>query len=121
VQFTDWGAAEHVGSAALMPRLAQLQDLGMLAAWWFIRKAPCWRLRLQPGPAAALTDMKAAVESVLDEVMAAGLIERWWESIYEPESAAFGGAEGMDIAHALFHADSRCILGYVHRQDPVLP
>ncbi len=120
VQFTTWDAAEHVATASLGPSLTQLQDQGLVAAWWFIRKAPCWRLRLHPGPAAA-GGIKAALRPVLDHLVAAGLVQRWWETIYEPESAAFGGPTGMSIAHQLFHADSHHILGYVARPAPDAP
>jgi thiopeptide-type bacteriocin biosynthesis protein len=119
VQFTDWNAAEHVAAADLCPHLTQMHDQGVIAQWWFIRKAPCWRLRLLPGPAG--TGMTETASFVLDGLMSAGLIERWQESIYEPESAAFGGTAAMDIAHALFHADSRSILGYVLRPVPAAP
>jgi thiopeptide-type bacteriocin biosynthesis protein len=119
VQFTEWDTAEHTAATGLGPHLTQMHDQGVATAWWFIRKAPCWRLRLLPGPAA--TSIKAAVRPVLDGLMARGLIEGWQETIYEPESAAFGGPAGMDIAHALFHADSRAILDYARRPAPVAP
>lgn len=57
-------------------------------------------------------DTKAYVNAVLDGLVEASLIERWWQTVYEPESAAFGGPEAMDVAHALFHADSRYILNH---------
>jgi thiopeptide-type bacteriocin biosynthesis protein len=41
------------------------------------------------------------------------VVRRWWPSPYEAETVAFGGAEGMRIAHALFHADSVGVLGYL--------
>lgn len=120
VQFTGWDTAEHIAATDLVPHLTQMQDQGLVAAWWFIRKTPCWRFRVRSGPT-AFTEMKAVVGCALDRLRAAGLIEQWRESIYEPESVAFGGPEGMDIAHALFHADSRSILDYVLRSPPAAP
>ncbi|MGH4017438.1 MAG: thiopeptide-type bacteriocin biosynthesis protein, partial [Pseudonocardiaceae bacterium] len=38
---------------------------------------------------------------------------RWVESIYEPETHAFGGEEGMAAAHTLFHQDSRHIVEHL--------
>jgi thiopeptide-type bacteriocin biosynthesis protein len=117
IQFTTWDTAEHIAATRLGPHLAQMHVQQVTAAWWFIRKAPCWRLRLQRGPAAG-AGIKAALGPVLDQLIAAGLIQRWWETTYEPESAAFGGPAGMDTAHELFHADSHHILGHVVRPVP---
>ncbi|WP_324614080.1 thiopeptide-type bacteriocin biosynthesis protein [Streptomyces sp. NRRL F-5122] len=40
-------------------------------------------------------------------LVADGHLQRWRPGIYEPETAAFGGAASMTAAHALFIADSR--------------
>jgi thiopeptide-type bacteriocin biosynthesis protein len=40
-------------------------------------------------------------------------VSRWSESLYEPETFAFGGIRGIDIAHSIFHADSDAILTYL--------
>ncbi|MGH3828838.1 MAG: thiopeptide-type bacteriocin biosynthesis protein [Pseudonocardiaceae bacterium] len=119
IQFTHWDTAERIAAAELAPRLRRLEDAEMVAAWWFIRKAPCWRLRLLPGPAGSAADMKASVTTVLDGLVKASLIERWWQTRYEPESAAFDGPAAMDVSHALFHADSRCILDHAPRPTAV--
>ncbi|MGH3931254.1 MAG: thiopeptide-type bacteriocin biosynthesis protein [Pseudonocardiaceae bacterium] len=37
------------------------------------------------------------------------------EVVYEPETHAFGGTEGMASAHGLFHLDSRYLLAYLTR------
>jgi protein-L-isoaspartate(D-aspartate) O-methyltransferase len=62
----------------------------------FLRKDQGLRLRTAQ-PAHAL----------LDRLAAQGLITGWVGGVYEPETEAFGGTEGMDAAHALFCADSR--------------
>ncbi|MGH4019184.1 MAG: thiopeptide-type bacteriocin biosynthesis protein [Pseudonocardiaceae bacterium] len=115
IQFTHWDTAERIAAADLAPRLRRLEDAEVVAAWWFIRKAPCWRLRLLPGPAESAAEAKASVNTVLDGLVEASLIQRWWQTRYEPESAAFGGPAAMDVAHALFHADSRAILDHALR------
>lgn len=116
IEFTDWNAAERIAATGLGPALIRMQDQGLLGAWWFIRKAPCWRLRGQPGPTGT-NDLKAAIGPVLDKLVAEGSAQRWWETLYEPESATFGGQTGMIIAHALFHADSRHVLDFAQRQS----
>src|SRR5439155_899575 len=77
VQFPDWSAAEAVGAERLGPALDRLDTEGTVAGWWFLRKHPCWRLRL-------LGADTAAVNRVLDELTDTGAIARWWPTVYEP-------------------------------------
>lgn len=118
IRFTDWNTAEHTAATHLAPRLRQLKNSKTLANWWFIRKHPCWRLRCRPGSTTTLTDVHAAIATILDHLTEAGQVDRWWQTAaYEPEAIAFGGDEGMDLAHELFTADSIGILDYLHRHD----
>jgi thiopeptide-type bacteriocin biosynthesis protein len=109
VQFPDWSTAEAAVAAHLGPRLDQIQATGAVAGWWFLRKQPCWRLRLRGADT-------AAVARVLDELAAAGVLTRWWPTVYEPETTAFGGPAGMHAAHDLFCADSRGVLDYARQR-----
>ncbi|MFI6100786.1 thiopeptide-type bacteriocin biosynthesis protein [Lentzea sp. NPDC051213] len=113
VQFTDWSAAEVAGATALGPALDRLRAAGAVAGWWFLRKHPCWRLRLSHADT-------AAVDGVLDELTGTGVIERWWPTVYEPETAAFGGTAGMGTVHDLFCADSAGVLDYLRQDTPGL-
>lgn len=113
VRFPDWSAAETVGTTTLGPSLDRLRTDRAVAGWWFLRKYPCWRLRL-------LRADTAAVNRVLDELSDTGVIERWWPTVYEPESAAFGGLTGMDTVHDLFCADSAGVLDYLRQEAPGL-
>ncbi|WP_344916655.1 thiopeptide-type bacteriocin biosynthesis protein [Streptosporangium oxazolinicum] len=113
VQFPDWSAAETIGATHLGPRLDELQAGGATTGWWFLRKYPCWRLRLRDADS-------AAVDQMLDELLMAGLLTRWWPTVYEPEIAAFGGPTGMDVVHDLFGADSRGVLDYARQSAPSL-
>ena len=117
IQFPIWQQAEEIGARELRPRLDHLQEAGAIAGWWFLRKHPCWRIRVRCTEAEGTA---SAVESVLNELLAAGLIERWWPTIYEPEIAAFGGGIGMNTAHELFCADSRGVLDYIQHPRPAL-
>lgn len=103
VEFTDYSHAEQIIIDHLQPHLH-----AATTSWWFIRKAPCWRLRYLPAhPAAA-----AHLTQALQQLRHTGAIASWAETIYEPETHAFGGASGMHLAHQLFHHDSWHILGH---------
>lgn len=48
IQFTDWAKAEQIAVDHFAPVLDQAQQDGLISGWWFIRKHPCWRMRLLP-------------------------------------------------------------------------
>ena len=121
LEFPDRNTAEHAAATHLGPGLRQAEEQGIVESWWFIRKSPCWRLRCRPGPSATTAALQAALDALLDDMQAQQLITRCRKTHYEPETHAFGGHEGMDIAHNLFHADSRGILDYLRRYDPAAP
>ncbi|MFV2022486.1 methyltransferase, FxLD system [Micromonospora sp. LOL_023] len=114
--FTNWRAAEEYAATRLAPALATAEDNLAITAFWFIRKTETWRLRLLPGK--RLTHAYA----LLADITADDRIRHVAEPIYRPEAYAFGGDQAMTIAHTLFHADSRHILGHLatgggHRRE----
>jgi thiopeptide-type bacteriocin biosynthesis protein len=117
VEFLNWDMAEDLAAGELGPRLCRLERDGVLDRWWFLRKHPHWRLRLQGPDPDCLT---SAVNVVLGELVAERVITRWQAAIYEPETLAFGGPVGIQIAHDLFCADRRGVLSYLCCQDPSL-
>jgi thiopeptide-type bacteriocin biosynthesis protein len=108
LRLTDYAQPDAAGRA-LGTALAHAQDEGALGAWWFIRKAPCWRLRFQPGADAGGTAADS-VEHILDQLREHGHLTAYTQTIYEAETHAFGGLAVMDLAHQLFHQDSRYLL-----------
>jgi protein-L-isoaspartate(D-aspartate) O-methyltransferase len=102
VEFADRPTAEHAASTLLAPALDRAQQDGELDTWWHLRKTPAWRLRYRP-----VNPRTAVIETLLSELETDGTVARWTRGIYEPETVAFGGAAAMDIAHTLFHHDSR--------------
>lgn len=114
----DWQAAEQMAVTHLGPLLIEAEHAETITSWWFVRKGESWRLRVLP---AAGQDQKttAFLEQMVGELTGQGAIRRWAETIYEPEIHAFGGAEAMGVAHALFHADSHHLLRHLAeaRQD----
>ncbi|MFC0628246.1 thiopeptide-type bacteriocin biosynthesis protein [Kribbella deserti] len=117
LEFANWNAIEQEPAARLRAGLERAQEIGLIANWWFIRKAPCWRLRCQPGNEASFEALERHLKRLVDDMKASGHIATSWTSIYEPEVAAFGGPRGMQIAHDLFHADSHAILDYLTSQN----
>src|SRR3954471_1727826 len=109
IEFTHRDMAERVAVGSLRPELATAQANWALNGWWFIRKAPCWRLRWPTSRDQGLQRLGP----VLDGLAARGEIVGWTVGIYEPEVFAFGGPPGMQIAHDLFHVDSRNILDHL--------
>jgi thiopeptide-type bacteriocin biosynthesis protein len=112
IAFPDWHRAEQTALAHLTPVLYAAEDGGMLDAWFFIRKRPCWRVRYLP---TARTQAQAHIEQRLDELASGRHIDDWTRAVYEPEMHAFGGADGMARAHRLFHHDTRGLLDHLQR------
>ncbi|GAA3032823.1 thiopeptide-type bacteriocin biosynthesis protein [Actinokineospora globicatena] len=104
VEFTDYSKAELITADRLLPVMERA------ASWWFIRKAPCWRLRYLPTDPTQANELRKTVSESLNSLHSAGEITDWVETIYEPEIHAFGGTNAMAAAHRLFHHDSQQIL-----------
>jgi protein-L-isoaspartate(D-aspartate) O-methyltransferase len=101
IEFPDRSTAARVTACELGPALTAAQETGLLHGWWFMRKQP-WKLRYLPDdPASAAT-----ITGLLGKLTADRRITGWTPGIYEPETLAFGGENGMDAAHDLFHHDS---------------
>lgn len=115
IEFADYPNAERVFLTYLLQPLRQAEDSGSVESWWFVRKYPCWRLRLTPGPRTMAEGMPKPMAEALDGAISRGVVKTWLPSPYEPETTAFGGPDGMGIAHELFHADSVGALDYLQR------
>ncbi|MBB5866703.1 thiopeptide-type bacteriocin biosynthesis protein [Allocatelliglobosispora scoriae] len=94
---------EQQAISHLTHALTDAETAGLITSWWFMRKG-LWRIRYLATEACAKTD---PVRRLLTDAI------RWTADIYEPEIHAFGGADSMDIAHRLFHQDSRHLLNYL--------
>lgn len=105
IEFTDPATARQTAARELAPPLQDSVLRTELRSWWYLRKQPGWRLRCQ----SARPDT-TLVDTVLADLVTRELVADWSRGIYEPETVAFGGPAGMDIAHALFHHDSHHLL-----------
>ncbi|CAO5152921.1 protein-L-isoaspartate(D-aspartate) O-methyltransferase [Frankia sp. AiPs1] len=110
---TDWQAAEQMAVDHLRPLLTDAENAGTVQAWWFVRKGDTWRLRLR-------TPDDTALNELANTLQRHGALHTWTESRYEPETHAFGGPDGMDLAHDLFAADSRHLLDHLATARPHL-
>ena len=119
IEFTNWDNAVAVAAGEITPALNELRDEGIARRWWWIRKYPHWRLRVQREAAISAQTMSTRLRAVAN-CHTPDLIHRWQSTIYEPETIAFGGINGMDIAHEHFCADSQFILDYLADNQPLL-
>ncbi|MER5886434.1 methyltransferase, FxLD system [Streptomyces sp. NPDC001941] len=106
VTFRDRAAAQQVIPQTLGPALLKAEDREEIAAWWFMNKQP-WKLRVR-----TTGDETPTLWAALSELVRDDQVRQWIPTIYEPETLAFGGTEGMEAAHELFHADSHHLLTY---------
>ncbi|WP_157930673.1 thiopeptide-type bacteriocin biosynthesis protein [Glycomyces xiaoerkulensis] len=120
IAFADWTQAHQNAADDLAPKLDDLCGAGLALRWWFIRKHPRWRLRIQATTPQHRSELAARLDLIGSGLTGNGAIASWQPTIYEPETFAFGGHSGMHIAHRLFSADSRCALDYLVSTDPPL-
>ncbi|MFF3400355.1 methyltransferase, FxLD system [Streptomyces sp. NPDC002659] len=113
--WATWQDAETMSTHHLAPLLTTAQRAGDITCWWYIRKRETWRLRLRPTPGReeATTAFLTRLTTTLTEH--AALRAHAEAAVYEPETRRFGGMQAMEIAHSLFHTDSRHILAHLAR------
>lgn len=112
IRFNDRHAAERHAIARLGPVLMNGESTGLLASWFFTRKQS-WRFRYMPASSTSAGKAKRLLEDAARSLTDRGHASRWVENIYEPETHAFGGDEGMKASHNLFHQDSRHIFAHL--------
>ncbi|MEY8042178.1 thiopeptide-type bacteriocin biosynthesis protein [Saccharopolyspora cebuensis] len=113
IRFRDWAHAETRVAQVLAPELDHAVARGVLRGWWYIRKYPCWRLRFQLTSPTEHEDAKRVLAAALDRLIEDDAGETWWSTPYEPETVAFGGPCGVDLAHRLFALDTHHFLTYL--------
>lgn len=106
----DRDDAERVIAKHLGPVMETAEQNGTVVAWWYMRKHPGLRLRFRPLDGA---ERVSTITDSLNTLKESGAIRGWVSRMYEPEQTAFGGPAAMEVAHRLFHSDSRSISRYL--------
>ncbi|MEU3982039.1 thiopeptide-type bacteriocin biosynthesis protein [Streptomyces sp. NPDC026672] len=108
VAFADYPSAAPAFRTCLLPTLQS----AAVGAWWFVRKYPCWRLRVRPAANGSLEETVEQLAKALDSAVSQRVVKEWQASLYEPEIIAFGGLDGIAVAERIFHVDSVGVLTY---------
>ncbi|MGR3931728.1 thiopeptide-type bacteriocin biosynthesis protein [Streptomyces sp. BRA346] len=113
IAFPDWAGAEHTALTHLAPLLAAAETARLIGPWFFLRKAPHWRIRYQPPGDRPMAEKYLL--AALSPLQRDQHITAITPVIYEPETHAFGGTEAMNAAHRLFHLDSHHLIAHLTR------
>ncbi|WP_413800927.1 thiopeptide-type bacteriocin biosynthesis protein [Streptomyces iranensis] len=113
IAFPDWATAEHTALTHLAPLLAAAETARLIGPWFFLRKAPHWRIRYQPPGDRPMAEKHLL--HALSPLQRDQHITAVTPVIYEPETHAFGGPEAMNTAHRLFHLDSHHLIAHLTR------
>ena len=106
-------SADRVLRESVAPIVRDALATGSADRWFFVRYAdpePHLRVRLH-GSAARLTpEVLPALHAALAPALADGRLWKVQLDTYEREVERYGGAEGIEIAEGIFHADSEAVL-----------
>ncbi|WP_436499611.1 thiopeptide-type bacteriocin biosynthesis protein [Actinokineospora sp. HUAS TT18] len=105
---TDYSTVDDLAVNHLQPLMTATEGI---TAWWFIRKSPTWRVRWLP----TNHDAIPTIHRGFNKLVTTGHLRQWTNSLYEPETHAFGGEPAMNIAYTLFHHDTQHILDHLTR------
>lgn len=105
--------ADYLLRELLSGLVEQAQATGWMDRWFFIRYGdPDWHLRLRfHGQTEKLMgQLVPALHALLEPQLWSGALARWQIDTYERETRRYGGLAGVEIAEALFEADSDAVL-----------
>ncbi|SDD86964.1 thiopeptide-type bacteriocin biosynthesis protein [Glycomyces harbinensis] len=116
VRLVDPTRAERYCADILWPAIWSGIEDNVLGGWFFVRKTPWWRLRYRAALGVEPERARALVTEILSGPQSRSYLAEVTHQIYEPEVAAFGGLQAMDIAHRLFNHDSGFVGEYLTHQ-----
>ena len=115
--YTGTASADEVLEEIVAPLVAtQKKSTG----WFFIRYGdPHWhvRLRLRGDPRRLAAEALPALNELAAPLLRDGRVSRFQLDTYERETERYGGPDGIELAEALFQADSEAVLSIVELLD----
>ncbi|MCA9656440.1 MAG: hypothetical protein H6712_06790 [Myxococcales bacterium] len=109
--------------ARLLAVLAPLVDGARaegLESFWLLRKDPGLRLRF--GGRALPSELRARLDAALAELRREGVVSTAFPSVYEPETARFGGEAVMEAVHRHLDRDTAAFMAWARAHaDAPLP
>jgi lantibiotic biosynthesis protein len=111
--YTGPATVDQVLRDVVQPVVEAVLRTGAADRWFFVRYGdPDWHLRLRfhGRPARLHGEVLPALEAAAATLLDDGRLWRVQLDTYEREVERYGGAEGIDLAERLFHADSEAVL-----------
>jgi thiopeptide-type bacteriocin biosynthesis protein len=111
--YTGTALADWVLKSVVAPVVESALRTGDAVQWFFIRYGdPHWhlRLRLRGDPAALAARVLPALHEAVAPLLRDGRIWKTQLDTYEREVDRYGGDEGLELAEALFQADSEAVV-----------
>lgn len=118
--YTGTASADEVLAEIVAPLVALQQKKKKITGWFFIRYAdPDWhvRLRLRGDPKRLAAEALPALHELAAPLLRDGRVSRLQLDTYERETERYGGHDGIELAEALFQADSEAVLSIVELLD----
>ena len=111
--YTGTGTADQLLDHVVGPLVRSSLDSGAADAWFFVRYGdPDWhlRLRLHGEPGRLSAEVLPSLHAALTPLLETGQLWLVQLDTYEREVERYGGARGVELAEALFAADSEAVL-----------
>ena len=112
--YTASSTADDVLHALVAPQVERALQSGIADRWFFVRHAgPEWHLRLlvHGDPAALVSGVVPALHAAATALLDDGRLWKLQLDTYRREVERYGGAAGIEIAEAIFQADSEAVVG----------
>jgi thiopeptide-type bacteriocin biosynthesis protein len=114
--YTGTATADTLLREHIAPVVERAVAEGIASSWFFLRYGdPDWhvRLRFRGDPARLSGELLPLLHAALAPASERGLMWKLVVDTYEREVERYGGADGVELAEELFHADSTACLNII--------